>query len=158
MEDQYEKDRLPQRMQDVLKIIGENAVLFRLYVMLTEFPEWSVYQNLEDKGCDIVLINSHKNPPHNKIRIEVKTRQRLHSTAKNAKSNPHFTLSEHENECDFLIAYWFDKNQYYIVPTEVLKPTKNKRKNLYKFIPTVESTKLYLNKWELIKELISEFQ
>lgn len=153
---QEDKERLPQRMVDVLKSIGENSVLFRLFVFLNDYPNWSVYQNLEDKGCDILLVNGHRNPPHNKIRIEVKTRQRLHTTAKNTKNNPHFTLSEHECNCDFLVAYWFDKNYYYIVPTKVLKPTKNKRKISYKFIPTDETTKLYLNNWDLIINMLKD--
>jgi hypothetical protein len=150
---EHDKERLPQRMQDVLKTIGENAVLFHLFVILTDFPDWSVYQNLEHKGCDIVLINHNLANSH-KIKIEVKTRQRLYSTAK-INRPPHFTLSEHEYECDFLIGYWFEKNDFYIVPTEYLSPGSNNGKKIYKYIPRKNEDE-YLNKWNLIKEVMKE--
>ena len=54
-------------MQDVLKDIGENSVLFHLFVISSQYPSWNVFQNLTDKGCDLVLINSDNN---NKVKIE----------------------------------------------------------------------------------------
>jgi hypothetical protein len=142
-------EKLPQRMNDVLKTIGENAVLFRLFVLLYENPEWNVYQNLADKGCDIVLINSINN---NKIKIEVKTRQKLYTTSTNLKRGPQFTLSENEyNSCDFLVGYWFERNQYYIVPKENLYKAKNKELTVYKYAAPFNGLGVYHDNWSAIE-------
>jgi hypothetical protein len=150
-------EKLPQRMSDVLKTIGENAVLFRLYVLLVEYPEWDVYQNLSDKGCDLVLINSSNN---NKIKIEVKTRQKLHTTSKNSKTNVHFTLSKNEYEaCDFLIGYWFELNRYYIVPKNELSETKSNQDLLFKYVTSKNTiNNPYLDNWNLILEKMAELK
>lgn len=144
-------DKIPQRMQDVLKLIGENAVLFYLFVLTSKYPDWNVYQNLTDKGCDLVLINNINNK---KIKIEVKTRQRLYSTSKDNKGTSHFTLTENEyKHCDFLVGYWFELNQYYIVPKDALNETKNKDGKVYKYVAYKNAKEdKYLNNWAIIEE------
>ena len=70
--------KLPQNIQHLLMEIGEKSVLFKLF-LLTKDTEWEVYQNLTEQGCDIVINNMADG--NNRIKIEVKTRQRLHSTS-----------------------------------------------------------------------------
>ena len=155
------KERLPQNMTVVLQEIGENSVLFYLY-LLTLDNEWTIFKNLKDKGCDLILqkFNDVKDK-QNKLRIEVKTRQKLYSTSKkkNFERETQFNLSESEyDSCDFLVGYWFDKNAFFIVPKQELKPVgKTDRK--YRFTAKQnkndefpESIIKYLNNWDLIKE------
>lgn len=157
-----DKRKLPQRMQDVLMTIGENAVLFNLFVLTSENPNWNVYQNLTDTGCDLILINHNNN---SKIKIEVKTRQRLYSTAQEKNLNTvHFTLSENEyNSCDFLVAYWFEHNYYFVVPKEFLNESKSNEKRLFKFVARLNKKNelnfdavASKNSWFLIKEKMDE--
>jgi hypothetical protein len=150
-ESDKEKEKLPQRMSAVLGTIGENAVLFQLFVIAMRYPHWNVYHNLADKGCDLILLNSINN---NKIKIEVKTRQKLYSTSKNQKAAVQFTLTEGEYEaCDFLIGYWFEKNLYYIVPKEKLYMAMNKRKRMYKYAAPFSTTENeFINKWEVMED------
>lgn len=144
-------DKIPQRMQDVLKTIGENAVLYHLFVLTSNYPSWNVYQNLTDKGCDLVLINSDNN---NKIKIEVKTRQRLYSTSQKSRTSAQFTVSQNEFEaCDYMVGFWFELNRYYIVPKENLNETSSNGTPIYKYTAfknTVDNP--FLNKWERIED------
>lgn len=156
------KEKLPQNILTILQDIGENSVLFHLY-LLTKGTDWTVYKNLGDKGCDLILQReTPSRKDNNKIRIEVKTRQKYYTTSKkkNADRQAQFFLSKNEyDSCDFLVAFWFDKNAYFIVPKTELKPAGTK--NRYRFI--VRQNKdgqfsgtpgTYQDKWKLIKEKI----
>ncbi|SDH03833.1 hypothetical protein [Desulfosporosinus hippei] len=153
-----ETEKLPQNIQHLLMEIGEKSVLFRLY-LLTKSTGWEVYQNLGESGCDLILLNSKSG---DKIKIEVKTRQRLYTTSKNAVGTVHFTLTENEyKNCNFLVAYWVENNFFFIVPKHDLKPMKSNEKTLYKFIVrenkigTLDSnSQHYLNDWKPILEAI----
>lgn len=145
-------ERLPQNIQHLLMEIGEKSALFRLF-LLTKDTEWDVFQNLGESGCDLIILNIQTGE---RIKIEVKTRQRLYTTSKEMKRTVHFTLTENEyNNCDFLIAYWMERNYYFIVPQEALKPSKSNEKVIFKFIVRANKTGLldpngekYLNRWE----------
>lgn len=142
-----QEERLPQRMVDVLTTIGENAVLFHIFVLTMKYPDWNVFQNLSDKGCDLILL--HNNGA--KIRLEVKTRQKLYTTTLINKDRPQFTLSESEYlSSDFLIGFWFERNIYYIVPRDELRLAKNGAKNTYKYIVTSKSDE-HIDNWSLIE-------
>ena len=158
------KERLPQNMVDVLKDIGENAVLFQLFV-LTHGTDWTIFKNLSDRGCDIIMQNFKLgDDDKGKISIEVKARQKLYSSISHKKDfdkRAQFNLTQSEyNNCDFLIAYWFDHNSFFIVPKEDLKKVGSKtvkyrfeaRRNTEGFS---SSTAKYQN-WELIKARIAE--
>lgn len=107
----------------MLKDIGENSVLFQIYARIHP-TKWQAFKNLEHSGCDIVLLNLETNKI---IKIEVKTRQSLYSTAtsKNTEGQRQFEVTRNEyNEMDLLICYWFDYNSYFIVPKSALEEDK----------------------------------
>ena len=98
MTEEIIKDKLPQNIQHLLMEIGEKMVLFRLFLLLKD-TEWDVYQNLGEAGCDLVILNRIGN---RKLKIEVKTRQRLYSTSDDKKLRTvHYTITENEySNCD----------------------------------------------------------
>ena len=158
------KERLPQNMSVILQEIGENSVLFHLFLMTID-TEWTIFKNLSDKGCDLILQKfSNVHSQENKLRIEVKTRQKLHSvsTNKNFDKEAQFNLSEAEYlSCDFLVAYWFDLNSYFIVPKNDLKKVG---KLSFKYRFTAKRKKdgrfndasfLYLDNWNSIKQKLN---
>ncbi|MDD5340856.1 MAG: DUF3883 domain-containing protein [Patescibacteria group bacterium] len=140
-----------QNISDALREIGELSSVFYLYYYFND-KGWSVYRNYDEKGYDILLFNEKTGE---KRKIEVKTRQRLISSASNKNKNTHFTLTELEkNEADFLIGFWFEYNMFFIVPTSKLMETKSNDKKLYKFIVSLdkdnkpdENSGKYLGNW-----------
>ena len=144
-----------QNISDILKEIGELSTLFYLYCHFN-FRGWSVYKNYNEKGYDILLFNDKK---RQKRKIEVKTRQRIISSASNRNQRvTHFTLTEVERrEADFLVCLWLEHNWFFIVPTSKLKLAKSNSKKLYKFIVTVKKngeldyeSEKYLDNWSSI--------
>lgn len=148
------KTKLPQNMQNLLMEIGEKSVLFRIY-LLTKGTDWNVFYNLGEVGCDLILINMVTNQ---KIKIEVKTRQRIYTTSDDSNIT-HFTITELErNSSEYIICYWYEENAYFIVPSSELKETSSNGKSLYKFVVRKlvgegfnSSSMPFLNDWELIK-------
>lgn len=149
------KEKLPQNIQHLLMEIGERMVLFRLFILVKD-TEWNVYQNLGEAGCDLLLLNSATNK---KLKIEVKTRQRLYSTSEGNRLNTlQFTITENEyNSSDFFVCYWLELNAFFIVPKLRLKATSSNGKSLYKFIARRrsdgsfdEGSAAYLDKWDAI--------
>jgi hypothetical protein len=146
---------VPQNIKHLLMEIGEKMVLFKLFVLIKD-TAWDVYQNLGESGCDIVLFNNINNK---KLKIEVKTRQRLYSSDNKTLNIVHYSISENEYiNCDFVICYWLEDNIFFVVPKSELKPTKNKDKITYKFIVTKradgsfnDNVARFLNKWDIIK-------
>ncbi len=144
-----------QNISDSLKEIGELSVMFYLYYYFNA-KGWSVYRNYDEKGYDILLFN-HSNG--RKIKLEVKTRQRLVSSSSNHNSVTHFTLTEVEKtEADYLIGLWFEHNMFFIVPTLKLKETRSNNNKLYKFIVSLNKSgevnpgaQEYLNNWGSIR-------
>lgn len=145
---------IPQNIKDAIKDIGELSCIFYLYYHFSE-AGWSVYRNYDEKGYDILLLNRKEDK---KIKIEVKTRQRVISSQKNRNRTTHFTLSQIEKEeADYLIALWLEYNLFFIVPTKALRETTSKGKKLFKFIVTLDKennpdikAQKYLGKWEQI--------
>ena len=52
-----QEPKLPQNINNLLMEIGEKSTIFYLY-LLTRKKKWNVYYNLNEVGCDIVLIES----------------------------------------------------------------------------------------------------
>ena len=94
------RKKLPQNIQALIGEIGEKQVLLRLYLLVHE-NSWDVFHNLGEAGFDVLLQNSTTGE---KIRVEVKTRQKLYTTGKNIH-RVHFFLTDGEYQaCDYLIA------------------------------------------------------
>lgn len=155
MEELKPTTQLPQNLKNLLKDIGENSVLFQIYTRI-HTTEWQAFKNLEHSGCDIVLLNLKTNRI---IKIEVKTRQSLYTTAtsKNTEGKRQFQVSRNEyDEMDLLICYWFDYNSYFIVPKSELNPNKKtirlsikrNKKGSY------GTNDRYLDKWEHLTKLL----
>lgn len=145
--------KLPQAVQHLLMEIGEKTVLYHLIVMI-QGKEWEAYQGLNDYGCDIVLIRKEN---YSKIKIEVKTRQKMYSKAK-SQNTAFFNLSENEfKNCDFVVGYWFEENSFFVLPKDELKENMNKGKKGHGFRARKDKngqlndeSKKYHNKWEYI--------
>lgn len=150
------RQKLSQNMQHLLMEIGEKSVLYRL-CLLTKDTDRDVYQNLSEAGCDLPLIC--RSDPSTKLLVEVKTRQRLFTTA-NWKNERiiQFTASDNEYvSCDFIMAYWFDRNAYFIVPKGDLRATSANGVRKWKFIVRARAdgsfdsrSERFLNAWDLI--------
>ncbi|MCW4019928.1 MAG: hypothetical protein NWF14_01675, partial [Candidatus Bathyarchaeota archaeon] len=83
------------------------------------------------------------------------TRQKIFTTSKN-KRIVRFYLSQGEyNACDFLVGYFLDENQFYIIPKRELKPSGNSERWRY-FVSFNKKGephpkhKQFLNNWALI--------
>lgn len=146
---------VPQNIKNAIKDIGELSCIFYLYYRFSK-AGWSVYRNYDEKGYDILLLNRREGK---KIKIEVKTRQRIISSSKNRNRTTHFTLSRIEKEeADYLVALWLEYNLFFIVPTHALRETTSNGKKLYKFVVTLNKdqkvspeAQKYLGKWDIIK-------
>jgi hypothetical protein len=106
--------QLPQNLKALLQDIGENAALFCIFTKIHQ-TEWKAFKNLDEAGCDIVLMNLKTSKL---LKIEVKTRQSIYSSAKKKNHNSKlFQMTKLEyNSMDFLICYWFDNNNFFLVP------------------------------------------
>jgi len=73
----------------------------------------------------------------------------------------HFILSKAEyDSCQFLVAYWFERGQYFVVPKSELKPA-TKAKKSYRFIANILKngdynavSKRFLDRWDRITNLL----
>lgn len=153
-EKKYIAQRTTQNISDALREIGELSSIFYLYYYFNK-KGWSVYKNYDEKGYDILLFNKKTGK---KIKIEIKTRQKLIGSLSNKNKNVHFTLTEVEkNAADYLIGLWYEYNMFFITPTSELKKMKSRNKKTYKLIVSMnEKNKLnsignrYLNNWKCI--------
>lgn len=138
------KDILPQNMKESLKDAGENSVLVTIFIKLSK--SYDIYKNYSDSGCDIILIHKKSNK---KIKIEVKTRQIIFTSIVNHSGVVDFNLTKNEyDNCDYLIGYWFDKNEYFIVPQkDILSVGSSNNKWRYK-ISNKHRSKYYYKKSE----------
>jgi hypothetical protein len=150
---------LPQNLKSVLQDVGEQKALLMLSMLLIKenLMDWSVYRNYLHDGCDLLLIG-----PRKKIKIEVKTRQSI-LVSKHMGKQVQFTITQKEQECsDFVMAYWFDKGKFFIVPTSDLRQTTSNGRPLFKFIAHYSRIEddytggchPYLEDWERILEVI----
>lgn len=117
-------DKVPQNIQDLVGEIGERMVLFKLYELVHGQPKLEIFKNYSDSGYDVGIRNIRTGE---KLKIEVKTRQHLISTAEErSKNSCHFTLTQNERDkADILIGYWLEFNDFFVVPVEKLKPSKH---------------------------------
>ena len=109
---------LPQNIQALIGEIGEKQVLLRLAILAHQKEGWDVFYNLGQSGYDVLLMNSRT---RERICIEVKTRQKIYSTAKRVGTVQFYLTALERNSSDFLVAYFMDHNDFYIVPTRDLK-------------------------------------
>jgi hypothetical protein len=99
------------------------------------------------------------NPEENRtIKIEVKTRQSIYSTAtsERTKNLRQFQITQNEcDEMDLLICFWFDYNAFFIVPKSYfvknnkLKITIRKGQN-----GDFGSNQEFLDNWEQLERLM----
>ena len=123
------RKKLPQNIQALIGEIGEKQVLLRLYLLVHE-NSWEVFHNLGEAGYDVLLLNATTGE---KIRIEVKTRQKLYTTGKNIQ-RVIYDLSDGEYQAsDFLIAYFLDLGNFYVVPKSELKPVSVNNLSRWRF-------------------------
>ncbi len=154
--------QLPQNLKARLQDVGEGAVLLNLAIRLHDHPEWRVFQNYAEAGCDLLLLRTSSNRFGKQIKIEVKTRQNL-LTDRKSKNGVHFTVSQAERDsADFLVAYWFDRNDFFVLPTSQLSEVNSGNKKVYKFIAYLkvdgtynEKTQAALNRWDLITQKLT---
>ena len=124
---------LPQNISALVGEIGESTVLLRLAILAHRHKGWRVFRNVGDSGYDILLSNPKY---HKAIRIEVKTRQRLESRTKRPNT-AQFDLTRGErNACHFVVAYWLERGEFFIVPKKKLKPISGGRR--YRFRVTLK--------------------
>jgi hypothetical protein len=126
--------KLPQNIQALVGEIGEKQVLLRLSILVHQ-TDWSVFHNLGEVGYDLLVMNSKTGE---RIRLEVKTRQKLYTTGK-GKHQVQFFLTDGEHQaCDFLIAYYLDRNRFYIVPKNELRLVRVVDKVRWRFTLSVD--------------------
>jgi hypothetical protein len=126
------RQKLPQNIQALIGEIGEKQVLLRLFLLVQHTP-WEVFHNLGEAGYDLLLLNAESGE---RVRIEVKTRQRLYTTGQ-AGRPIHFRLTDGEcQSCDCLVAYFLDLNAFYVVPKADLKEAHSGDRIYWRFILT----------------------
>jgi len=124
--------KLPQNIQSLIGEIGEKQVLLRLFLLVQHTP-WEVFRNVGEAGYDILLLNPESSE---RLRIEVKARQRLYTTGR-PNSPIHFRLTDGEYQaCDFLVACFLDLNAFYVVPKSDLKEAHSGSRTYWRFILT----------------------
>jgi hypothetical protein len=150
---------LPQNLKAVLQDVGEQKALLMLSLLLIKegLADWSVFRNYLDDGCDLLLLSSSR-----KIKLEVKTRQSI-LVSKHSGVRVQFTVTKKERECaDFILAYWLDRDAFFVVPASELKATSSNGKPLFKFIAHhssfdhefTSSSRPYYEDWERILEVL----
>jgi hypothetical protein len=159
-------EKTAQNISDLIGEIGERMALFKLYELTHTHKHLEIFKNYSDSGYDIGVRNSRTGK---KVKIEVKARQRLVTTAADKSKNTcHFTLTENEKEsADFLVGYWLEDNSFFIVPTDKLGKSKNSSKTVYKHIVTryknpkdenriySEASMKYFDEWKPILDFIN---
>lgn len=149
---------LSQNYKALLQEVGEGAVVISLAVRMESKPGWTLFKNFTEHGCDLVLQRRDSNHETNQVKIEVKTRQNLLTKRVN-RGALHFTVTEKERgSSDFLVAYWFDRHTFFIVPCRELKPVKVNDDTAYKFIAYwsekqacfTEDSEKWRDRWDLI--------
>jgi hypothetical protein len=153
---------LSQNYKALLQEVGEGAVVISLAVRMADKPGWTLFKNFTEHGCDLVLQRRDSNHETNQVKIEVKTRQNILTKRVN-RGALHFTVTPKEREsADFLVAYWFDRHTFFIVPSAELKPVKVHDGVAYKFIAywsekqgcfTADSDQ-WRDRWDLILGLL----
>ena len=121
--------KLPQNIQALIGEIGEKQVLLRLYLLVHE-NSWEVFHNLGEAGYDVLLLNASTGE---KIRVEVKARQKMFTTGRNTQRVIYDMTDGEYQACDYLIAYFLDLNNFYIVPKSELKSVSSNNLTQWRF-------------------------
>jgi hypothetical protein len=145
------KEKMSQNIQALIGEIGEKQVQLR-FAILAHQTNWQVFHNLGEAGYDILLLNAETGE---RIRIEVKTRQRFYTTGKTRRRAHYFLTDGEYKACDFLVAYFMDNNGFYIVPKSDLKSTQVNGSIRWRFSLPIsqqgtnpERDYRYLNAWD----------
>jgi len=126
-------EKLPQNIQALIGDIGEKQVLLRLFLLVRGTP-WEVFHNLGEAGYDLLLLNSKTSEW---VRVEVKTRQRMYTTSKR-EGRVNFYLTDGEyRACDFMVACFLDRNEFYVVPKVDLKEAHAGENARWRFVLTL---------------------
>lgn len=152
------KEKIPYNISALLGEIGELQVLLRLALHAHKNGRWRVFRNVGEAGYDILL---ERKRPRRRIAIEVKTRQKIFTTSKH-RNLVHFILSPAEYAaCDFVIGYYLDENQFYIIPKKELKPSGTSKR--WRYIVSFNKKgelhpkhKRFLDNWALIHRDFAE--
>lgn len=154
--------QLPQNLKALLQDVGEGVVLMNLALRLFSHPGWRVFRNYAEAGCDLLLLRTAAGSKSKQIKVEVKTRQSF-LTDRKSKNALHFTLSQSERDsAEFLVAYWFERNDFFVLPTNQLQSVNASGKKVFKFIAYLtkdgtynESSASALNRWDLILDRLN---
>mgnify|MGYP005843222551 FL=1 len=130
---EHREVKLPQNIQALIGEIGEKQVLLRLFLLVHGTP-WEVFHNLGEAGYDVLL---QRQDTGERIRIEVKTRQRMYTTSQRRGTVQFFLTDGEYKACDFMAACFLDHNGFYVVPKQDLKEAHSGRRTLWKFVLTV---------------------
>jgi len=122
--------KLPQNIQSLVGETGEKQTLLRLAILTHQIPDWQVFHNLGEAGYDVLLLNSKTDE---RVRMEVKTRQRIYTTGKSRQTVQFFLTNGEYAACDFLVAHFIDHNGFYIVPKHELKQVNVNDKIRWRF-------------------------
>lgn len=141
--------------------IGERQVLLRLYLLVRETP-WQVYHNLCEPGYDVLLSNPESGES---VRIEVKTRQRIHTPSRH-KGTVHYTLTESEYKaCDYVVAYLLDDASSYVVPISEVRETSADGRPRWRLTVSLDregkanpQARQYLGAWSRIHPVLRDDQ
>lgn len=125
--------KLPQNIQALIGEIGEKQVLLRLF-LLAHNTRWEVFHNLGEAGYDLLLQHPDTGE---RIRIEVKTRQRMYTTSQRRGTVQFFLTDGEYKACDFLVACLLDHNGFYVVPKQDLKEAHSGPRTLWRFVLTM---------------------
>jgi len=146
------RKKLPQTIQALVGDIGEQQVLLRFAILAHQCKGWEVFKNIGESGFDILLIDTKTS---NRIAIEVKTRQKLYSTSVRAGSVRFFLTKNEYKSTDFVVAYYIDKNWFFIIPKEDLISVSGGKR--WRFVLSLnkkgeipKTTLKYFNAWESI--------
>ena len=151
--------QLSQNLKTALQEVGELSALLYLHLLITDegLDGWKVFRNYADEGCDLVILGHGR-----QINIEVKTRQTI-AVAGDANTC-HFTVTEKERNCSqFVLAYWFNRSTFFVVPAENLRPVSSNGTTLYKFVARyseqntdyADASRPYAHDWERIRQAIA---
>ena len=149
---------LSQNYKALLQEVGEGAVVISLAVRMADKPGWTLFKNFTEHGCDLVLQRLDSNHETSQVKIEVKTRQNV-LTKRADRGALQFTVTRKERDsADFLVAYWFDRHAFFIVPCSELRPVKVNDDIAYKFIAYwsekqgcfTPGSEQWRDKWDLI--------
>jgi len=131
------REKLPQNVQSLIGEIGESLVLLRLYLKTHSLPgkPWEVFSNVGESGYDLLLNNTQTSQ---RVRIEVKTRQKLYTTGKHTHLVQFFLTQSERDNSDFLVACLLDDASLFVVPVAELNETHSNGRPRWRFTVSLD--------------------